>query len=56
MKKTYITPQTEVLGLSASSAMLAGSSLTIDKDKEVDQWTQKKNPWNNSLWAENEEN
>lgn len=55
MKKTYITPASEVVGLHAEAPIMAGSSIQIDKGEGTatgDEALSHKGGWNASDWAE----
>ena len=55
MKKTYITPASEVVGLHAEAPIMAGSSIEIEKGEGTaigDEALSHKGGWNASDWAE----
>ena len=54
MKKTYITPASEVVGLHAEAPIMAGS-MDIEKGEGTatgEQALSQKNVWNYNNWAE----
>ena len=61
MKKTYIAPALQSVGLNIETPILEGSSLPVNGEDDINTvevstgaWTNKRGGWNSSDWSGNE--
>jgi len=52
MKKTYISPKTEIIGIDLKQGILDAISLGVDTTSEVEQWSRRhEGVWNADNWT-----